>query len=146
MPGPATMAATKITQTQGFKWGIILFFVIVIILIIYLVGKRIGRLKAGAGRKPLKAPASGWSAMDYVIPPGWSATPSAVALYGAMKGMGTDEEAIWNTLENKTNAQLLAIYNEFNNRYPGDDLFEWFRGDLDGEELARAMGYFKGVI
>lgn len=83
------------------------------------------------------------------IPAGWSATPAANALYSAMKGFGTDEAAIWATLEPLTADQRAAVYNEFSNQFYSEydcDLLCWFRGDLSGDQLSRALNYFSGVV
>lgn len=124
----------------GWKlYALIAVIIIVVIFAIFFSGKALGRSKARAGKpKPLKFP-TGSS-----IPEGWSPTVDVEQLHGAMKGFGTNENAIWDVLEGKTDAQLAAIYNEFANRY-SDDLFEWFRKDLSGDDLRRATNYFRNI-
>jgi len=115
----------------------IVVIVIVILAFVFFIGKGFGK-KGTPKRIPLPKNGEG-------IPLGWTATPDTVALYSAMKGLWTDENMIWNTLEGKTPDQLAAVYNEFGNRYK-EDLFDWFRDDLSGGELSRALNYFKGIV
>lgn len=125
--------------TKANRPVIVLVLVIVALLAIALFV--FGRSTVDKIPKPLKLPDGGKG-----IPDGWSPVPSAQALHGAMSGAGTDEALIWSTLSGLTNDQLTAILNEFNNQfgaeYPGCDLYCWFRGDLSGEDLQRAMNYF----
>jgi hypothetical protein len=57
---------------------------------------------------------------------------------------GTDETAIWATLEGKTSGQLKLIYNVYG-ATQGEDLFAAFRGDLSGDDLSRALNYFQNI-
>lgn len=80
------------------------------------------------------------------IPVGWSPRPVVESLLAAMQGFGTDETAIWDALEGLTDDQLAAVYNDFNTLLPDDqNLFEWFRSELSGDELKRALNYFKFI-
>ena len=73
----------------------------------------------------------------------WSPRASAEALKDAMKGWGTDEDKIFNTLEALNKQQLSDVRNYFNTYFgDGDTLFEWFEGDLSGNDLTRAKAYF----
>ena len=67
----------------------------------------------------------------------------AEMLRDAMKGWGTDEDLIWIALDNKSKDQLQLIRNYFNRHFgEGNTLFEWFEGDLSGNDLQRAKAYF----
>lgn len=82
------------------------------------------------------------------IPTGWTPTNSAMILYDAMKGAGTDEDQLFGILQDKTPDQLAAIYNEFTRLYfkeSKQNLFQWFKSDLSGNDLARALAYFSGI-
>lgn len=73
----------------------------------------------------------------------WSPRASAEALQDAMKGLGTDEDKIFNTLEPLTKQQRNDVRNYFNTYFgDGDTLFEWFEDDLSGNDLSRAKAYF----
>lgn len=80
------------------------------------------------------------------IPQGWSPAPVVERLISAMQGFGTNESEIWASLTGLTQDQLAAVYNEFNKQLPeGQTLFEWFRNDLSGDDLARALAYFSFI-
>jgi|DEB0MinimDraft_4_1074332.scaffolds.fasta_scaffold123839_2 hypothetical protein len=67
----------------------------------------------------------------------------AEQLYKAMKGWGTDENLIWNTLEPLNKEQRNSVKQYFDAYLgKGESLFQWFEDDLDGSELAKAKGYF----
>lgn len=105
------------------------------------MGRKGGRRKVNP---PIKLPTAGSG-----IPLGWNALPDARKLYVAMDGLGTSENMIWNALDGKTKDQLAAIYNEFNNQYQadsGEDLLGWFKGDLSGTDLSRALNYYKDIL
>lgn len=73
----------------------------------------------------------------------WSPRFSAEALRDAMKGLGTTENKIWSTLDPLTSEQRQKVRTYFNTYFgDGDTLFEWFEGDLSGEDLQRAKAYF----
>lgn len=80
---------------------------------------------------------------------GFDAYPLALKIYNAIDGLGTDESAIFSTLEGKSDEQLAAIYNEFGNILAENneqgDLLSWLNDDLSGDQLARALAYFEGV-
>jgi hypothetical protein len=75
----------------------------------------------------------------------WSPRFSAETLRDAMKGWGyTDEDTIWNVLENLNETQIKAVRIYFDTYFgDGETLFEWFEGDLSGSDLIRAKSYFK---
>jgi hypothetical protein len=114
------------------KTVITIVTIAVLVLLIYYYGKTKGR------SIPLPSNGSG-------IPYGWSAVVSVEKLRGAMDGLGTDENAIFETLEPMTRDQLAAIYNEYEHR-TGENLFDRFREELSSGDLTRALYYFKDVI
>lgn len=122
----------RLTMFQNKNFWIGVLIILVIAGVIYYFGKKAGK------KLPLPNGGSG-------IPQGWSPVQSAERLYAAMDGLGTDEDAIWNVLADKTPDQLAAIYNEYQHRF-GQNLFDDFKGDLDDQDLARAMQFFQGVI
>ena len=69
------------------------------------------------------------------------ATKDAQALRNAMKGLGTDEDAIYTILENRSPAERRAIEATFDRRYGATSgpLRAWLRDDLSGSELQRAL-------
>ena len=70
------------------------------------------------------------------------ATKDAQALRNAMKGLGTDEGAIYSNLEeNRSPAERQAIEATFDRRYGSTSrtLRAWLRDDLSGSELQRAL-------
>ena len=69
------------------------------------------------------------------------ATQDAQALRNAMKGLGTDEDAIYTILENRSPAERRAIEATFDRRYGATSgpLRAWLRDDLSGSELQRAL-------
>ena len=73
----------------------------------------------------------------------WSPRSSAEALRDAMKGWGTNEEAIWTTLEPLSADQRAKVRNYFNTYFAdGSNLFQWFASDLGSSDLAKAKSYF----
>jgi hypothetical protein len=73
----------------------------------------------------------------------WSPRSSAEALRDAMKGLGTDEETIWATLEPLSKDQRAKVRNYFNTYFAnGQNLFQWFASDLGSSDLAKAKSYF----
>lgn len=96
-------------------------------------------LKAGS-LVPLPLPNNGSG-----IPDGWSPTGDVVKLRNAMDGFGTNEEGIFDTLTGKTSDQLIAIKNEYGHRY-NEDLIEAFNSELSGDDLQRALEFYKGLV
>lgn len=80
------------------------------------------------------------------IPQGWSAREVVESLKSAKGGWtsGDDEQLIFVTLQNLTNDQLAAVYNEFEHSGNGN-LFEFFRDFLSTDEYNRAISYFKDL-
>lgn len=116
--------------------------VLIILAVVYFSGK-----KAGKGKAPekVKIPAG------VNIPTQWTPRPISAALYGAMKGAGTDEQGVWRALEDLNSAQLALVYNDFNTLlkekgHDGETLFDWFNDELSGDDLARATQLFKGIV
>ena len=72
------------------------------------------------------------------FPPGFNPRVQATKLYKAMKGMGTDERAIFDVLQSGRADLNRAIEMEFNRMYD-DTLREWLRGDLSGSDLSKAL-------
>lgn len=69
--------------------------------------------------------------------------PHAEKLKDSMKGWGTNEGMIWNTLEPLSMEQRNKVRNYFNMYFGnGSTLFEWFDGDLSGSDLSKAKSYF----
>lgn len=127
---------SKLLRNKYFWIGVA---ILLVVIYIYYRGKQ-------SNRQRVKIP----KGVD--IPSGWSARPTVDALRSSMEGSwynpfsyGTDEQVIWNALTGLNKAQLSLVYNEFN-ATTGDDLFDWFRGDLSGDDLTRALGYFNGVV
>lgn len=80
------------------------------------------------------------------IPAGWSPAAVVEKVIGSMQGFGTDEKMLFGALDGLTPDQLAAVYNEFNHRSPGGEtLFEWFRSELSGDDLTRALAYFSFI-
>jgi len=69
------------------------------------------------------------------------ATMDAQALRAAITGLGTDENAIYTILENRSPAERQAIEVTFDRRYGSTSgpLRAWLRDDLSGPELQRAL-------
>lgn len=119
-----------------YKFQILIALVVIAILYwIYRKGKASGSVPT-----KLKIPNSGKG-----IPLGWSPTQDVISLHDAMEGWGTDEEIIFNTLDGLTRDQLSAIYNEYGNRYK-KDIIQDFESELSGDNLKRAINYFKEMI
>ena len=72
------------------------------------------------------------------FPPGFNPRVQAKKLYTAMKGMGTDERAIFDVLQSGRADLNRAIEMEFDRMYD-DTLREWLRGDLSGSDLSKAL-------
>jgi len=73
----------------------------------------------------------------------WSPRNAAESLRDAMKGWGTTESKIWSALEPLSQDQRSKVRTYFNTYFAdGDTLFEWFEGDLSGNDLSRAKAYF----
>ena len=79
---------------------------------------------------------------------GNNAKADAAKLQRAMKGMGTDEAAIMETLRGKSKEEREAITREFNTKYnanqQGPDLNKRLDGELSGAELDQARALLKG--
>lgn len=119
---------------------VIIVTVLVILIAIYLWGKKAGKRVIP---KPVKLP----HGVD--IPTGWTPGIPVRKLYYAMDGWGTDYDSIKEALSNLNSAQKIAVYNEFNRKYSkneNDDLLSWFRDDLSGRDLEWALMQFQGIL
>ena len=71
----------------------------------------------------------------------------AYKLYKSMKGWGTDEKLLFDTLKSihkERGNEVYLVMASFNKHYgDGDTLDIWFSGDLSGSELRKAQAYFK---
>ena len=84
----------------------------------------------------------------------WSPLRSVEMLYEAMHGSsaswynpwsyGTDEDTIFLVLGDKTQDQLAAVLNAYEEKYQRD-LIADFKSELSGTELSRALDYFSFV-
>ena len=59
----------------------------------------------------------------------------ADALYKAMKGLGTDDDLLINTLATRSPTEIEAARKAFETKYPGESLESWFKGDTSGDYL-----------
>ena len=82
----------------------------------------------------------------------WSPLKSVELLYQSMYGsltgywfdptsLGTDEVQLFNVLGDKTDDQLAAILNAYEQKY-SRDLIKDLSGELSGSELSSALDYF----
>ena len=67
---------------------------------------------------------------------------NAMYKYGLFPPLGTDEDAIFDTLKSKTDTQRIGILNAYN-AYYGRDLLDDFGDDLDGVDLLTVLDYYK---
>lgn len=89
-------------------------------------------------------------ALDAELSGGGSASMSgmqyatyAKRLYEAMKGLGTDEEAIYSVFRSlATRADVLQVIVKFRALYD-EDLTEWLYGDLNNKEIAKVNTILK---
>ena len=87
--------------------------------------------------------AEGISKVDNPTDPNFDPKPSALNLYKAMKGLWTNESLIWNTLDPLDSQKRLEVKNYFDANYgKGEDLIEWFKDDLSGADLKKALAYY----
>ncbi len=70
----------------------------------------------------------------------------ANAIYTALDGLGSNEEAVYRAFEGANGAAIKLIYNQFGVR-DDEDMTQWFVGDLDSAELkkVRAIWNKQGV-
>jgi|GEM_PF-1610906 len=100
-----------IAKNAFARWTLI---AIVVLLLVFLVGKALGKNKAF---KPIKLPDNGQG-----IPVGWEPQMFALVteLFKVMDGLFTtsvDKENAWVRLNVLTNDQITAVYNEFNRQF-----------------------------
>jgi len=116
----------------------------------------VGLLGAGAyfliikkGKKPFKnnneidEVAKGIANVDKGTDTKFNPKESAENLYKAMKGWGTNEKLIWNTLDPLDSQKRIEVKNYFDANFGnGEDLIAWFKDDLDGADLKKALAYY----
>ena len=73
------------------------------------------------------------------FPPGFDPRAQARKLYGAMKGMGTDERTIFDVLRSGRADLNQAVESEFNRMYTDYSLRQWLRDELSGDDYSRAI-------
>jgi len=69
---------------------------------------------------------------------------AARRLYRAMKGLGTDEKAVFATLENRTPTELEYIRESFHT-LTGEPLDSWLRADLSFGDEKRALALLRSA-
>ena len=75
---------------------------------------------------------------------GFNPEPSATTLYVAMKGMGTDEDAIFNTLSQLNKDQRQQVIKFFNENYGEKRTFhEWLEKELNKSDFNKAIKILK---
>lgn len=81
------------------------------------------------------------------IPAGWSAIPFVERLNKAFSGWGTDEEEIFDVLENSglTNDMKAAIYNDYLKLYK-KTLLQEFKDELSDEDYNRALNNLQEIL
>jgi len=75
-------------------------------------------------------------------PSGWTADKDAKTLENAISGWGTDEDAIYETLNNKSRWQLKLIFDKYKELY-GSELADDLLDDLNTEELGQVTNILK---
>ena len=75
--------------------------------------------------------------------PAYNPSADAVDLHKAMRGLGTDEEAIFKVLTNKSPEQMKSLRKAYKTLY-GESLSSALKGDLSHSELDRAMSLLRG--
>jgi len=122
--------------------------VLVVVLVIYFSGRSAGKSKGEKEKAELEKKYLEVKEGDE-IPPGYNAEVDARALKTAgewnFSTGGTDEDTIFNILENRTQGQLKLINNEFVSLFEMS-LFEFLQYELDSDELARAMAPLRYII
>lgn len=78
------------------------------------------------------------------VPSNWDATPEAIKLYNAMKGIGTNEDVFFSTLSALSLGQRALVYNKYLEMY-GHSIIEDIQDDFEGNDLTKALDYFKGI-
>jgi hypothetical protein len=73
-----------------------------------------------------------------------SAEQVATELRRAVKGLGTDEQAIFNALSGRTAQEIVEIKAAYKALSGGEELEDRLRDELSGDDLARAMSLLQG--
>ena len=97
--------------------------------------------------KALKSELSGYDldksmrALNKAVPDKEKIARNAEALHKAMKGWGTDEDAIYAVFENSSKEEIIATESEFNRIYKKEwgTLRDALKDEMSGGELERAM-------
>jgi len=76
-----------------------------------------------------------------------AASRIAETVYTAMAGWGTNEEVIFAQFLQPNAAAIKLIYNAFGSK-DGENMYQWFIGDLDQEDLQilRELWRSKGIV
>lgn len=139
----------KFIDYIGQNWRNIMITIAVIIAL-YLVMKWTGiwdDIRNQFRRRPMAMAVGDNEPVDFddagnIIP--FNPRPFVITLKAAMDGWGTDEQAIFGALEGKTEPQLAAIYNDYQD-FTGNDLFVDFQNELSGDDLEQALSYFNNL-
>lgn len=115
---------TQLWANKYFRYGSI---GIVVLAIVYLVGKSAGKKKNSL----VKLPNNGSQ-----IPAGWSPANLANELYSKLSGVFTwaaDKEVTLGKAFDLTDDQLVAVYNYFNQNFSGSNgtLTKWLRDEFN---------------
>ena len=76
----------------------------------------------------------GGSTMNY--------TPYAYALYEAMDGWGTDEDAVREIANMQEAPQIAQWFDQNKLLFEGETLKEWIEGDFSGDEVGQLLNKF----
>lgn len=130
------------------KWVIGGIVILAIILTIYFSGKSAGKNKGEKAAAELEKKYLDIKEGDE-IPPGYDASVDVAALikageYNWRTLNATDEETIFNILENRSPGQLKAI-NNFMVANKGQSLIEYLDSELDSDEMVRAMSSLRFI-
>ncbi len=144
-------AGTGISKPVARYIGIGLLMLLSILLITWLYKKFTGKYKP----RKVSLPTGGQGIPVYSSGEPWSPLRSVEQLYEAMfgssdgswwnpAGWGTDEETILMVLGDKTQDQLAAILNLYEEKFERD-LIADFRDELSGSTLGVVLDYFSFV-
>ena len=142
MTGKLADKVTPIRLIIGMCIAVLLYFVLR-----KLYRETIGQYKP----RKVKLPTGGVGIPVFSDGTAWSPLRSVEMLYEAMHGSsaswynpwsyGTDEDTIFLVLGDKTQDQLAAVLNAYEEKYQRD-LIADFKSELSGTELSRALDYF----
>jgi hypothetical protein len=69
-------------------------------------------------------------------------SPYAYALYEAMDGWGTDEDAVRQIANMQQAPQIAQWFDQNNLLFEGETLKEWIEGDFSGDEVGQLLNKF----